>query len=309
MANYLVTGGAGFIGSHIVEHLVSIKENVRVIDNLSTGNIDNIAPWLDSIDFIQGNIQDIETVESSMKNIDFVLHQAALPSVPRSIADPIISNDVNVGGTLNILWAAHNNNVKRVVMASSSSVYGNVDVSPKHEELTPAPASPYAVTKLTDEYYSRVFFEVYGLETVCLRYFNVFGPRQEPDSPYAAVVPIFISEMMQGNPAPVNGDGTQTRDFTFINNVVQANLLACTAAEAPGKAVNIAYGGSVSLLDLVDLINRELGSQIKPIFQPNRAGDVMHSKADISLAMNVLNYNPEISFEEGLIKTVEYFKK
>ena len=310
MANYLVTGGAGFIGSHIVEELVEKKQTVRVIDNLSTGNIENLTPFMDSIEFINADIRDVDAVDSVMKEIDFVLHQAALPSVPRSIADPITSNEVNVCGTLNILWAAHKNKIKRVVMASSSSVYGNINVSPKHEELKLSPESPYAVSKLTDELYARSFFNVYGLETVCLRYFNVFGPRQDPNSPYAAVIPIFVSEMKNGNPAPVNGDGSQTRDFTFVKNVVKANLLACEAdSNIAGKAMNAACGGSISLLNLVELINKQLDTNIKPIFRPNRAGDVMHSKADISLAKRLMNYEPIINFEEGLKITVTHLIK
>ena len=310
MANFLITGGAGFIGSHIVEELVAKNQTVRVIDNLSTGHIDNIAPFMNSIEFINADIRDADAVDSAMKEIDFVLHQAALPSVPRSIADPITSNEVNVNGTLNILWSANKNKIKRFVMASSSSVYGNINVSPKHEELNPAPESPYAVTKLTGELYASAFYKVYGLETVCLRYFNVFGPRQDPDSPYAAVIPIFISEMNEGKPAPINGDGSQTRDFTFVKNVVKANLLACEAdSNIAGKAMNAACGGSISLLKLVDLINKELGTDIKPVFQPNRAGDVMHSKADISLAKKLMNYEPVIDFEDGLKKTVEFLVK
>ena len=305
MANFLVTGGAGFIGSHIVEELVARNQTVRVIDNLSTGNIDNIAPFMNSIEFLNDDIRDANAVDSAMKEIDFVLHQAALPSVPRSIADPITSNEVNVNGTLNILWSAHKNKVKRVVMASSSSVYGNINISPKHEELKLSPESPYAVTKLTCELYARSFFNVYGLETVCLRYFNVFGPRQDPDSPYAAVIPIFVSAMDEGKPAPVNGDGSQTRDFTFVKNVVKANLLACEAdKQIAGKAMNAACGGSISLLKLVELINKELGTNIKPTFRSNRAGDVMHSKAAIGLAKELMNYEPDIDFEEGLKITI-----
>ncbi len=310
MANYLVTGGAGFIGSHIVEELVARNQTVRVIDNLSTGNIDNIAPYMNSIEFLNDDICDADAVDSAMKGIDFVLHQAALPSVPRSIADPITSNEVNINGTLNILWSAHKNKIKRFVMASSSSVYGNIDVSPKHEELKLSPESPYAVTKLTGELYARSFFNVYGLETVCLRYFNVFGPRQDPESPYAAVIPIFVSEMDEGKSAPVNGDGSQTRDFTFVKNVVKANLLACEAdKQIAGKAMNAACGGSISLLKLVELINKELNTDIKPTFRSNRAGDVMHSKAAIGLAKELMNYEPDIDFEEGLKITIKFLTR
>ncbi|RLD09244.1 MAG: LPS biosynthesis protein WbpP [Chlamydiae bacterium] len=307
MANFLITGGAGFIGSHIVEELVAKDQTVRVIDNLSTGNIDNIKPFMNSIEFINDDIRNANVVNTAMRGIDFVLHQAALPSVPRSIADPITSNEVNINGTLNILWSAHKNKIKRVVMASSSSVYGNINVSPKHEELKLSPESPYAVTKLTGELYARSFYNVYGLETVCLRYFNVFGPRQDPDSPYAAVIPIFVSEMNEGRPAPINGDGSQTRDFTFVKNVVRANLLACEAdSNVAGKAMNAACGGSISLLKLVELINKTLGTDIKPFFRDNRAGDVMHSKADISLAKKLMDYEPIIKFEEGLKQTINF---
>jgi len=305
MSLYLVTGGAGFIGSHLVEELVRRGERVRVFDNLSTGTRANLAPWAGQIEFVEGDIRDAGAVHAAMRDVAFVLHQAALPSVPRSIQDPLTSNAVNVDGTLNVLWAAKDAGVRRVVYASSSSVYGNVDVSPKHEQLAPAPASPYAVSKLAAEYYCRVFAGVYGLETVALRYFNVFGPRQDPDSPYAAVIPLFLKRLLKGAAPLINGDGTQTRDFTFVANVVHANLLACAApAAASGMAMNAACGGSVSLLGLAAALNRLLNTTIAPQHGPPRAGDVLHSCADIRLARTLIGYAPVCSFEEGLARTV-----
>ena len=295
MPLYLVTGGAGFIGSHLVEELLKRGESVRVFDNLSTGRRQNLAPFLPHIEFIEGDIRDAHAVQRAMHGVSFVLHQAALPSVPRSVQDPLSSNAVNVDGTLNVLWAAKHNGVQRVVYASSSSVYGNVDVSPKHEDLTPAPASPYAVSKLAAEFYCRVFFQIYGLETVALRYFNVFGPRQDPDSPYAAVIPIFIKRLRAGLPPIINGDGTQTRDFTFVANVVHANLLACTAPRAPGNVMNIACGSSISLLSLAAELNRILGTNIAPQHGPPRPGDVLHSCADIRRAQHLISYSPVCS--------------
>jgi UDP-glucose 4-epimerase len=310
MASYLVTGGAGFIGSHLVEELVARGEQVRVLDNFSTGKHANLAAWTGQIDVINGDICDLATVRAAMRNVQFVLHQAALPSVPRSIDDPLTSNAVNVDGTLNVLWAAKEAGVQRVVYASSSSVYGNVPVSPKHEELTPAPASPYAVSKLTAEYYCGVFHQVYGLATVALRYFNVFGPRQDPDSPYAAVIPIFLRTMTRGEQPLIHGDGTQTRDFTFVRNVVQANLLACRApAAAAGQAMNAACGDSISLCDLVTMLNELLHTNIAPQFGPPRPGDVKHSLADNTRAKNLLGYTPRFSFREGLAQTVQAFQK
>jgi len=241
--------------------------------------------------------------------VQFVLHQAALPSVPRSVQDPLTSNAVNVDGTLNVLWAAKEAGVRRVVYASSSSVYGNVPVSPKHEGLTPAPASPYAVSKLAAEQYCGVFHRVYGLETVALRYFNVFGPRQDPDSPYAAVIPIFLRKLTRGEQPLIHGDGTQTRDFTFVKNVVHANLLACAAPAAAGHAMNAACGESITLCDLVAMLNELLGTTIAPQFGPPRAGDVQHSLADNTRAKELLGYTPRFSFREGLAHTVQAFQK
>lgn len=309
MARYLVTGGAGFIGSHLVEELVRRGEQVRVLDNLSTGKRENLADFLNQIEFIEGDICDEATVTRAMEGVEFVLHQAALPSVPRSVQDPLASNKANVDGTLTVLWAARRAGVRRVVYASSSSVYGNVNVSPKHEELTPAPASPYAVSKLAGEYYCRVFYQVYGLETVSLRYFNVFGPRQDPHSPYAAVIPRFISRMRAGLPPIIYGDGTQTRDFTYVANVVHANLLACTAPQAAGTVMNVACGQSTSLLDLVKELNRVLGTNLAAQHDAPRAGDVLHSRADVRRAHELLGYTPICSFTEGLVRTVAFFSQ
>lgn len=309
MARYLVTGGAGFIGSHLVEELVRRGEKVRVLDNLSTGKRENLAQVLGQIEFIEGDICDEGVVTRATEGVDFVLHQAALPSVPRSVQDPLASNRANVDGTLTVLWAARRAGVRRVVYASSSSVYGNVNVSPKHEDLTPAPASPYAVSKLAGEYYCRVFYQVYGLETVSLRYFNVFGPRQDPHSPYAAVIPRFISRMRGGQPPIIYGDGSQTRDFTYVANVVHANLLACTAPQAAGTVMNVACGQSTSLLELVRELNRLLGTHLTPHHDAPRAGDVQHSLADVRRAREVLGYSPVCTFAEGLARTVAYFTK
>ncbi|MCX7847469.1 MAG: SDR family oxidoreductase [bacterium] len=307
MPRYLVTGGAGFIGSHLVEALLQRSHPVRVLDNLSTGSKNNLAPFLSHIEFIEGDVRDFTTVERAMRDVHFVLHQAALPSVPRSVQDPLASNAANVDGTLNVLWAAKQAGVQRVIYASSSSVYGNVATSPKHEDLTPAPASPYAVSKLAGEYYCRVFYHVYGLETVALRYFNVFGPRQDPHSPYAAVIPRFISRLRQGLPPIIYGDGTQTRDFTFVANVVHANLLACTAPSAAGSVINIACGDSVTLLHLAAELNRLMSTNLAPIHAPPRPGDVLHSRADIRRAQILLGYEPVCSFSEGLARTVASF--
>jgi len=305
MTLYLVTGGAGFIGSHIVEELVARGSRVRVLDDFSTGRRSNLGPWLDRIELIEADIRDIAAVRAAMAGVTFVLHQAALPSVPRSVQDPVTSNEVNVTGTVNVLWAAKEAGVKRVVYAASSSCYGNVKVDVKHEGLKPEPASPYAVSKLAGEHYCRAFHDVYGLETVALRYFNVFGPRQDPDSPYAAVIPLFITRMLRGAAPVINGDGTQTRDFTYVKNVANANLLACAApSAAAGQSMNVACGTRHSLLTLVEGINALLGTRIAPEFGPARPGDVMHSCADISLAKRLIGYEPGLPFEHGLAETI-----
>ena len=304
MSLYLVTGGAGFIGSNIVEELVKRSEKVRVLDNFSTGKRENILLFLDKIELIEGDIRSYHIVREAVDGVDFVLHQAALPSVPRSIKDPITTNEVNVGGTLNISNAALDAKVKRVVYASSSSIYGNSEVLPKREDMTTNPLSPYAVSKLAGEKYCQVFSQVYGLETVCLRYFNVFGPRQDPNSQYSAVIPKFITAMKKGAQPTIYGDGKQSRDFTFVANVVEANLLACQANCAGGEIFNIACGKRHSLLKLVGKLNEIFESDIEPIFAEHRKGEVRHSMADIEKAKKMLGYNPSISFEEGLRKIV-----
>jgi len=309
MVRYLVTGGAGFIGSHIVEALVARGAAVRVLDNFSTGTPRNLEPWRDAIEILEGDIRDADAVAAAVRGVTYVIHQAALPSVPRSIEDPLTSNAVNIGGTLNVLWAAKNAGVRRVVYASSSAVYGNVEVSPKHEGLTPAPASPYAVSKLSAEQYCGVFHQVYGLDTIALRYFNVFGPRQDPDSPYAAVIPLFITHLLRGARPTIYGDGTQTRDFTFVGNIAAANLQACHApAAAGGHAMNVACGGSISLLELLAMLNELLGTAIAPVFAPARVGDVKHSRADIGVACKLIGYAPSRDIREGLAATLAAYR-
>jgi len=307
MAGYLVTGGAGFIGSHIVEELLQRGERVRVLDNFSTGRRENIAPLLERIDLIEGDLRDLPTVRRVVEGVDYVLHQAALPSVPRSIADPLASNESNVTGTLHLLVAARDVGVRRVVYASSSSIYGDSPILPKREDMLPAPKSPYAVSKLAGEYYCRAFAEAYGLETVSLRYFNVFGPRQDPASQYAAVIPRFITAMLWGESPTVYGDGHQSRDFTHVSNVVQANLLAATAPGVAGRAFNVACGERHTLLDLIALLSEILGTYITPIHMPPRPGDVRHSLADVTAAQEALGYRAEVDFHEGLRRTVAWY--
>ena len=308
-ANYLVTGGAGFIGSNIAEKLVEESQHVRVIDNFLTGKPENIAPFKDKIDFIEGDIRSLATLNKVMKDIDFVIHQAALPSVPKSVDLPIESNDHNINGTLNILYAAKENGVKRVVYAASSSAYGDQPQSPKVETMRPMPLSPYAVNKLTGEYYCAAFTKVYGLETVALRYFNVFGPRQDPTSFYSAVIPKFVSALLHDEAPTIFGDGEQSRDFTYIDNVVHANLLACTAPEAAGTVCNIACGESVTLNELYTGIRQIMGKSIPVKYADPRVGDVKHSLADITKAKNVLGFKVLVPFREGLEKTVRWFSE
>jgi UDP-glucose 4-epimerase len=309
MAAYLVTGGAGFIGSNLVEALVAAGHQVRVLDNLATGRQRNLAHLRDRIELIEGDIRAYHLVQAAMAGIDFVLHQAALGSVPRSIQDPLTSNAVNVEGTLNVLHAARSAGVQRVVVASSSSVYGANPALPKQEEMCPQPMSPYAVSKLAAEQYSLAFAQVYGVETVALRYFNVFGPRQDPHSQYAAVIPRFIRAMLTGQPVTIHGDGLQSRDFTYIDNVVLANLLACHAPDAPGAAINIACGTRYSLLYLVDRLAEILGTRPEVVHTPPRPGDVAHSLADISHAQALLDYTPVVGFDEGLRRTVAWLRE
>ncbi len=308
MASYLVTGGAGFIGSNIVHELVKRGEHVRVLDNLSTGRPENLRGILDKIEFIEGDICDENTVRRAVYGVDYVLHQAALPSVQRSVNDPIASNRVNVNGTLNLLMAAREEKVKRFVIASSSSVYGDTPVLPKVEDMPINPLSPYATSKLAAEKYAMNFYKLYGLPTVALRYFNVFGPRQNPKSQYAAVIPKFITAMLKGESPVVYGDGEQSRDFTYIENVVEANLRACHSEKAPGHVVNIACGKRYTLNELLHLLENILEMPANARYEEPRPGDVKHSLASIELAREVLGYEPQISFEEGLRKTVAWYQ-
>jgi nucleoside-diphosphate-sugar epimerase len=304
MSLYLVTGGAGFIGSSIVERLAGQGEQVRVLDDLSTGKRENLAPWLGELEMIEGDIRNMETVRRAMAGVDYVLHQAALPSVPRSVADPLAGHQVNATGTLNVLLAARDAGVKRLVYASSSSVYGDSPALPKREEMPANPISPYAVSKLAGENYCRVFYRVYGLETVCLRYFNVFGPRQDPASQYAAVIPKLITAMLDGRRPVIYGDGRQSRDFTYIDNVVEANLLACQAEEVGGEVLNIACGESFTLLELVAHLERVMHKRAELEFAPAKPGDVRHSIAAIDRAHERLGYAPVVRFDKGLTRTV-----
>ena len=307
MATYLVTGGAGFIGSHIVDELVRRGERVRVLDNFSTGKRANLAATIERIELVEGDIRRLETVRSAVKGVDYVLHQAALPSVPRSVADPLTSHEVNSTGTLNILIAARDAQVRRVVYASSSSVYGNSHTLPKHEELQTNPLSPYAVSKLTGENYCRTFYQVYGVPTVALRYFNVFGPRQDPTSQYSAVIPKFITALLRGERPTIYGDGLQSRDFTYVANVVFANLLACEKDDAVGQAINVGCGQRYTLLDLCRELTDMMGQMVQPIIAPERAGDVKHSLASITRAQQVLRYAPQVEWREGLRRTVHWY--
>jgi len=304
----LVTGGAGFIGSNLSEKLVELGHEVRVIDNFSTGKRDNLIGILNDVEIVEGDVRDYRSVESAMTSIEVVFHLAAVPSVPRSIKDPITSNDVNVGGTLNVLMAAKKSGVRRVVFASSSSVYGDSPTLPKSEDMTPRPMSPYAVSKLAGEEYSRVFSELYGLETISLRYFNVFGPRQDPGSEYSAVIPKFIKAMLSCQRPIIYGDGQQSRDFTYIDNVVEANVLAASADCEPGLVMNCAAQSRTTLNELVSSINMLLGKDIKPVYAHPRRGDIRHSFADISLIRRILGYEPKISFDIGLKKTIDFFR-
>lgn len=307
MAHYLVTGGGGFIGSNIVQTLLERGERVRVLDNFATGRQQNLAGLANEIELIEGDIRDPQVTARAVAGVDYVLHQAALGSVPRSVQDPITSNDVNVNGTLNMLWAAKQAGVKRFVTASSSSVYGNTPQLPKEEAMSPNPISPYAVSKLACERYTMSFHAVYGLPTVALRYFNVFGPKQDPLSQYAAVIPRFITAIKKGEAPVVYGDGEQSRDFTFIENVVQANLLACTAPAAPGQFMNIACGDRYSLNTLLQLLAEIIGKDVRPIYQAERSGDVKHSLASIERAKKVLGFSPAVNFRDGLKRTVAWF--
>ncbi|HRS97267.1 MAG TPA: SDR family oxidoreductase [Smithella sp.] len=320
-SSFLVTGGAGFIGSNIVEELVKRGHTVRVLDNFSTGKRDNIHPFLKDIELIEGDIRDEATCRLAVKNMDYILHQAAMPSVPRSLKEPVTTTEVNVMGTVKLLTAAAKEGVRRFVYAASSSAYGDQPVPVKREDLQPRPLSPYAAAKLAGEYFCHAYSQSMGLETVGLRYFNVFGPRQDPTSQYSAVIPLFITALMEGRRPTIYGDGTQTRDFTYVANNVQANILAATTTNnVAGKIINIACGKSYSVLDLLKAINDAINSSkpptlessnpsvvIEPIFAPARKGDVKHSLADITLARELLNYKVEVDFTEGIKRTVEWY--
>lgn len=309
MARFLVTGGAGFIGSHLVRALIARGNAVGVLDDFSTGKRENLAGVEPLIELFEGSILDRDLVARAMTGADYCLHEAAIPSVPRSVADPWTTNRANVEGTLNIFVAAKDAGVKRVVFASSSSIYGNVEVMPVAETLPRAPISPYGVSKATDELYGDVFTSLYGLDVVALRYFNVFGPRQDPGSAYAAVAPIFIEKMMRGERPPVHGHGHQARDFTYVDNVVQANLRACQVEGRLAGAFNIACGASTSILDLVAAINGLLGTSLAPDHQPARAGDIARSWADISKAQKAFGYSPVVTLTEGLERTIAWFRE
>ncbi len=315
MATCLVTGGAGFIGSHLVEALLKEGHTVLCLDNLSTGKIENVAHLeLDgNFSFMKADIRDLNTLRSLMKGVDFVFHEAALGSVKRSVEDPLTTHEVNATGTLNVFIAARDTAVKRVIYASSSSVYGDSETLPKVESMIPSPKSPYAVSKLTGEYYASVYTELFGLEVVCLRYFNVFGPRQDPYSDYAAVIPIFLRQLLKGEAPTIFGDGTQSRDFTYVGNVVKANLLACEAKGVGGKVFNVACGERMDLNTLLNLLQsllkpyKEDVESLKPVYGPPRPGDVKHSLAGIDVARTWLGYVPEYSVEEGLKASIEWY--
>ena len=309
MAHYLVTGGAGFIGSHLVEELLRRGERVRVLDNFSTGKRENIEPLVDRIELVEGDIRSYHIVREAVDEVDYVLHQGALPSVPRSINDPITTNEVNVTGTLNVLDAARDAEVQRVVYASSSSVYGPDPELPVREEMNPNPVSPYAVAKLTGEKYCHVFAKVYGLETVALRYFNIFGPGQDPKSQYSAFIPLFTVGLMEGQELTVHGDGEQAKDFTYISNVVEANLLAAKAEGVSGEVFNVGCGASTSVNEVVAHLRKVIGVEGNIGYGLARPGDVPRSLADIGRARKKLGYEPKICIEEGLERVALWFRK
>ena len=306
--SYLVTGGAGFIGSHICERLARDGQSVRVLDDLSSGKEHNLSHLTGDVELIRGDIRDRKLVADAVRGVEVVFHQAALGSVPRSVADPLTTHEVNITGTLNVLLAARDAGVRRVVSASSSSIYGEKPVLPKHEGMTPQPLSPYALSKLAGEHYIRIFKQVYGFEAVALRYFNIFGPRQDPESQYAAVIPKFASALLENRQPVVYGDGLQSRDFTYVENVVEANLLAAEAEGAAGRAFNVGCGGRYTLLDLLARLKAIIKSDIEPKHEPARAGDVRDSQASIESAREALGYNVRVGFEEGLTRTVDWYR-
>lgn len=308
MEKFLVTGGAGFIGSNICKRLVSECCFVRVVDNLLTGKKSNLADIIDSIEFIEADMGDESIARAAMKDIDVVLHQGALPSVPRSVDDPAASHKHCVDATFTLLLAARDSGIKRFVYAASSSAYGDTPTLPKVETMPTAPLSPYAVGKLVGEYYCSVFARVFGLETISLRYFNVFGPNQDPKSQYAAAIPAFVTSILKNQPPTIYGDGEQSRDFTYIDNVVEANLLAAKANKTNGEVINIACGEAVTVNEIIDMIKDSLGKNVKPVYTDPRPGDVKHSLADITAAQNLLGYKPVISFEQGLQQAINWYR-
>jgi nucleoside-diphosphate-sugar epimerase len=310
MALYLITGIAGFIGSSLARAIVTQGDQVRGVDNLATGKRENIQGILDRIDFREADILDLDAMHKACAGVDFVLHEAAIPSVPKSVLDPLGSNRANVDGTVNVLIAARDAKVKRVAYAASSSAYGDTPTLPKHEAMRPDPISPYAVAKLASEHYMISFYRCYGLETVCLRYFNVFGPRQDPSSPYSGVLAKFITSMLREEQPTIYGDGEQSRDFTYIDNVVEANLLAChaPAKKVAGQVFNTATGGRVTLNEMFTLLQGLTSYNGEPQYGPERGGDIKHSFADISKAETALGYKTVVNFEEGLRRTVEWYR-
>ncbi|MBF0409142.1 MAG: SDR family oxidoreductase [Candidatus Riflebacteria bacterium] len=306
---YLVTGGAGFIGSNIVEELLRMGKKVRILDNFSSGRMENIALFRKDIELLEGSVTDPEMCLKATSGVKVVFHEAAVASVPKSVADPVATNEVNLTGSLNILNACRKNGVGKFVFASSSAIYGDDPELPKRENMLPKPISPYALHKLAVEYYNRLFFSLYGLETISLRYFNVFGPRQDPRSDYAAVIPKFINMMLAGKSPTIYGDGRQTRDFIYVKDVVRANILASESKEASGEIINVAGGKDIDLLDLVNDLNAVLKSELKPVFLPAQPGDVPKSVASTEKMKNVLNFLPEHDFKSGLKNTVEYYSE
>lgn len=309
MERFLVTGGAGFIGSNICRRLVSEGGRVRVLDNLSTGRKSNLADIIDKIEFIEADMGDETVARSAMDGIDVVLHQGAIPSVPLSIDDPVRTHISCVDATFTLLLAARDAGIKRFVYAASSSAYGNSPTLPKVETMVTDPLSPYAVAKLVGEYYCNVFYSVYGLETICLRYFNVFGPYQDPASQYAAAIPAFVVSILKDIPPTIYGDGLQSRDFTYIDNVVNANLLAARAKHTAGQVVNIACGEVITINAIIDMINEIVGKDIKSEYAPERPGDVKHSFADITMANEIIGYTPSVTFKEGLQSAIEWYRE
>ena len=307
MPHYLVTGGAGFIGSHLTEELVRRGERVRVADSLITGHRKNLA-HVPGVEVLEGDLADLPFATRAVQGIDYVLHQAAIPSVPRSVKDPIESNRANIDSTLNVLVAARDAGVKRVVYAASSSAYGNSPTLPKHEEMPTSPLSPYALQKLVGEQYMQMFTALYGIETVSIRYFNVFGPRQDPSSPYSGVISQFAKTLLEGKPPTIYGDGKQTRDFTYIANVVDGVLRAVTAPAAAGQVINVATGSRISLNELFATMRDLVGAKVSVVYGPPRAGDVTDSLADISRARAILGYEPTVSFQEGLRRTIDWYR-